>query len=196
MTMATQPLFPDRQAAARPARLVLRDATRPDHDRVDAAFSAFRLDEDQGYARFLAAQYLAHREAECWLALAEIPPRLRLSDRSPLIAADLAALGRDLPRAGLPFPQPPGGSFAQAAGVLYCLAGSSFGGRVLVQRIAPGAPRAFLSFPLPADYWPRLVAVLDGVAAQGGLAACTAGARRTFALFTQCARRIAAGAAR
>ena len=187
--MATKPLFSEPMADARPARLVLRDATRPDHDRVDAAFSAFRLDEPEGYARFLAAQYLAHREAECWLAQAEIPARLRLTDRSPLIAADLAALDRDTPGQGVPFPQPPSGSFAQIAGVLYCLTGSSFGNRVLLQRINRGAPSAFLSFPLPADTWPRLVAALDSVAAQGGMAACIAGARRTFALFAECARR-------
>lgn len=190
--MATQPLLPDRMTAARPARLVLRDATRPDHDRVDAAFSAFRLDEADGYARFLAAQYRAHREAECWLALAAIPCGLRLPERSPLIRADLAALGHDVTGDAVPFPQPPSSSFAPAAGVLYCLAGSSFGGRVLVQRIAADAPRAFLTLPLPADYWPRLVAALDGVAARGGMAACTAGARRTFALFAECARRVAA----
>lgn len=194
--MATKPDFDVCVGSGKPARFVLRDSTRNDHDRVDAAFSRFDLSAPGGYAGFLTAHYLAHREIETWLALAEVPPRFRLAERTPLIASDLADLGRDLPTLHLPSPMPMSTAFASGAGILYCLAGSTFGARVLIQRLPQGAPNRFLSQPLPAGYWQRLVDALDAIAREGGLSATLAATRRTFRLFAASAERVAGQGAR
>lgn len=188
--MASRPQFDQGTGSTKPARFLLRDSTRADHDRVDAAFSRFALDTVEGYADFLCAQYLAHREVESWLALSHLPAEFRLADRTPLIAADLADLGRPLPAQGLPSPMPSSAGFAVCAGVLYCVAGSSFGAQVLIQRLPHDAPARFLAQPLPAGYWQRLVVSLETIARQGALPATLAAARRTFALFATSAERV------
>lgn len=193
--MATRPHLDRAAGPTKPARFVLRDSTRTEHDRVDNAFSRFALDTEDGYAAFLAAHYLAHREIESWLALADLPPELRLAERTPLIAADLADLGRIVPAQTLPVPMPGSPGLACSAGVLYCVAGSSFGARVLLQRIPQGAPSRFLAQPLPAGYWQRLVDFLDTIARRGALSTTLASARRTFALFAASADRVAEGRA-
>ncbi|WP_296679124.1 biliverdin-producing heme oxygenase [Novosphingobium sp.] len=189
--MATQPHLDFRTGVYRPARFTLRDASRGEHDRVDAVFSAFDLQTLTGYGDFLSAHYAAHREAESWLAMADIPAGFRLADRTGLIAADLGELGRAVPAQVLPQPVPAQHSFAAAAGILYCLSGSSFGARVLIQRLWPDAPRRFLAEPLPAGYWQRLVGALDRIEQAGQLPATLAAARRTFALFAASAKRSA-----
>lgn len=193
--MATRPLLDRAAGPTKPARFVLRDSTRIEHDRVDDAFSRFALDTEDGYAAFLRAHYFAHREIESWLALADLPPELHLAERTPLIAADLADLGCSLPEQTLPVPMPGSRGLACWAGVLYCIAGSSFGARVLLQRVPQGAPSRFLAQPLPAGYWQRLVDFLDSVARRGALSTTLASARRTFALFAQSAERVAEGRA-
>lgn len=193
--MASRPDLSTAAGPAKPARFVLRDGTRDEHDRVDDAFSHFDLNTEPGYADFLAAHYLAHREIESWLALADLPSELRLAERTPLIAADLADLGHKVPEQTLPTPMPGSPGLSSWAGVLYCVAGSTFGARVLLQRIPQDAPRRFLSQPLPAGYWQRLVDFLDTVARRGALPTTFAAARRTFSVFVKSADRVAEGRA-
>ncbi len=191
--MATRPNLDMPVGRKRPARFVLRDATRSGHDTVDTAFAGFDLGSRDGYARFLAAHYIAHSEAEYWLALADLPAPFRLAERTPLIAADLADLGVDAPALPLPQPVPSSTSFAAGAGILYTIAGSTFGAQILITRLADGAPSRLLSQGLPGGYWQRLVDALDRIEAAGALGAAIAASRRTFALFAASADRIARG---
>lgn len=170
--------------------MALRAATRRDHDRVDAAFTAFDLADPKGYVSFLQSQYLAHAQVEAWLAVLEVPAGLRWPERSASIAGDLRMMDAGLPPLSSAIAPPSSGSIGFATGVLYCLAGATFGARVLIQRIPENAQRAFLTMPLPAGYWQRLVAELDRVSAAGQLGAAKTGAKCTFALFSNATNRI------
>lgn len=192
-SMADYDTYPSISAATMPARNVLRQETRTDHDRVDKAFSRFDLGTNDGYARFLGAQWLACREAEAWLAsnAEAIPPALQIPERSHLLVKDLADLGTSPPEHGLPYPMPMSLSSASLTGVAYCLAGSSFGARVLIKRIPEDFPRAFLASKLPDKAWQDLIRQIELVQLAGNLPAAISGARHTFRMFQAAADRMA-----
>lgn len=192
-SMADYDSSPSISANVMPARNVLRQETRADHDRVDEAFSRFDLGNSDGYARFLGAQWLACREAEAWLAsnAKAIPAALQMPERSHLLFKDLADLGASPPEHGLPYPMPMSLSAASLTGVAYCLAGSSFGARVLVKRIPDTFPRAFLTSKLPDNAWQNLIRQIELVQLAGNLPAAISGARHTFRMFLAAAERMA-----
>lgn len=167
-----------------PLSLRLRAETRPDHDRVDAAFGGFGLSDREGYTRFLLAQARVLPDLEAMLRPAELVPGWR--GRSGALLADLASLGQEAPPSiAVPIP----GGAAGRWGALYVLEGSRLGGAVLVKRVPPGVPTAFLASTHPQGAWRDLLARLD--AASDGPAwelDAIRGAQATFAAFEQAAR--------
>lgn len=144
----------------------LRSETAPAHEQVDAAFSGFDLADRASYPDFLTAHGRALPAAELRLGDATeggaLPP---WRPRTPLLADDLAALGRPLPPP-LDF-APPGGE-AGRWGVLYVMEGSRLGGAMLSRRVDPALPSAYLAAAHLPGEWRALLAALDARAAGEG----------------------------
>lgn len=170
--------------APAPAVATLRARTAALHDQVDAAFSAFRLDERDGYRDFLIAHARALPSAEAWLAAEQGLPAWR--PRTPLLTQDLADLGAPMP-AVLPLH---GAAGAAAWGMLYVTEGSRLGGALLARQVAPGLPRRYLDAGFGPGEWRAMRAAIDGEAARhdrAWLTAAIAGAEACFALYRRAA---------
>jgi heme oxygenase len=138
---------------------MLRQATRAEHERVDALFSQFDLSSRAGYGRFLKAQAAAFLPVEAALdrgpgdaAVPDWPQRRR----GDLIRADLADLGID----ATPLPPPAIGDGFAALGTIYVLEGSRLGGSLLRRSVPAGLPARFLSAASP-EAWRTLIAHLE-----------------------------------
>jgi len=164
----------------------LRAASRPDHDRVDALFGGYRLDDPGDYARFLTAQARALGGAEAALAVApDLPPwRPRLG----ALAADLAALDHEMPLP-LPFAAPG----ASAWGLLYVAEGSRLGGAMLARAVPEDWPSAYLSARHEHGEWRRTLDALEARAGDPAWEAdALAGAAAGFRLWEKAGRDAAA----
>jgi heme oxygenase len=160
------------------------------HDLLDHAMQAASGWQSlPDYARFLALQHAARAPLETWLA-ARAPAGLRPPAQTPLIAADLAALGVRLPPAcrpfdlGLTLARPAAG---EALGVAWVLAGSALGNRSIaraVARIGGGAwPSAFLDDEAMMAFWQDLRQRIERPAAPAEAAGATRAAEAVFAHF-------------
>lgn len=134
----------------------LRQATRDDHDAVDAAFGRFALDTREGYRDFLTA----HARI---LPLAErlIRPGTLVDDwqgRTDALLVDLATLGGEAPEE-LAFALPEGE--AARWGALYVMEGSRLGGAVLAKQVGEGMPAAYLGSRHGQGGWRALLERLD-----------------------------------
>ena len=157
----------------------LRAATGPDHDIVDAAYGAFDLTDRASYAAFLHAHARALPAAE--RALTAIPGLPDFPLRTPLLAADLAALGTPLPPP-LAFALPHGE--AAGWGALYVMEGSRLGGIMLARSVPAGMPAAYLGARHASGAWRNLLAAIDAAATSDAwIDAAITGARATFDLY-------------
>ncbi|KXV01775.1 hypothetical protein AD929_04780 [Gluconobacter potus] len=166
----------------------LRHVSRKAHEAVDEAFSRFGLADPQSYGDFLTAHVRVLGAAEAYLSrhAASLPV---WRSRAELLKDDLRQMGLAVPAVQADcFPESDG----TAMGVLYVLAGSRLGGRVLSARVAEGLPRAYLSAFHQKGEWPvfleRLGLYLDESDA-GRRQAVMEGAIATFALFRKNAER-------
>lgn len=168
------------------ARAALRAATRADHERVDALFSAHDLCSREGYRRFLERQAAAHLPVERAIDAAgavAVVPDWAERRRAAQLRADLADLEASPAEQDFVLP---GGREAML-GALYVLEGSRLGGAVLRQRIPAGLPQRFLSADRPGA-WRALTALLDReLGAPAALAEAIAGARSVFDCFARAA---------
>lgn len=165
------------------ARAALRAATRPEHDRVDVAFSQYDLTSRDGYRRFLLRQASAHLPVE--RALDAVGVEASVTDwpgrrRSDAIRADLADLGCDavpeMPFAGFATP-------AEALGGAYVLEGSRLGGQVLRRQVSDGLPTRFLAQGSSLA-WRALLTVLETkLRSLEEIGEAVTGARAVFACF-------------
>lgn len=157
----------------------LRAASAPDHDRVDALFGGYQLDEADGYARFLEAHARALPAAE--VALASAPDLPAWRRRTALLAADLAALGRDMPE-----PLDFAARGPAAWGLLYVTEGSRLGGAMLARSVPETLPSAYLAARHERGEWKRTLDALEARADAEGAAwqdEALAGARAGFRLY-------------
>lgn len=164
----------------------LRTATQPLHDRVDAAFGGFGLDDPDGYRLFLHAHALALPAVEAALASCGGLPAWR--ERSTLLTADLADLGEAMP-SPLPFGLT---DDAAAWGALYVSEGSRLGGAMLARSVPAGLPNRYLAAVHHPGEWRALRHAIDAAGANGGptwLVAAEAGAAATFDLYRRAAAR-------
>lgn len=160
---------------------MLRAATAPDHDHVDAAFAGYDLAKRGDYVRFLMAHARALPAAEDALVIRTLPTWRR---RTPMLAADLTALGEAMPEP-LPFTLPPGD--AAALGALYVVEGSRLGGIMLARRVGDPLPSAYLGARHEQGEWRTLLAAIDDLVGEDGIAEAVAGAHATFALYAAAA---------
>ena len=158
---------------------LLRAETAREHELVDAAFGRFALDDRGSYRAMLLAHARALPAAE--RALAELPFARTLPPRTPLLAADLEALGASLPDA--PDWQPPGGA-AGLWGALYVVEGSRLGGVMIARGVPERLPKAYLAAAHAPGQWQAIRTAIDAaVGNDAERAAMLAGARATFALY-------------
>lgn len=182
-------------------RQVLKAATRSEHERLDAAFSACRLDERGGYVAVLGALAPPVTALEAALARAGIEatvPDWERRRRGEALRADLARLGGSFRRIA----PPPVATPEEGLAVLYVLEGSRLGARLLLERVlaspdsALHAATGFLRHGQDERLWPSFLSLLEGRSysprARGRMVEA---ARATFALFERCAHRAAAAAA-
>lgn len=174
---------------------VLREATGPSHEALDAAFGSLALDTRAGLTRFLAAHaaglapvfpaFRDYLEGTLGIACPDYPAMLR---------ADLEALDADpgaCPQTLAPLSAPvlPEGPGADA-GIAYVVCGSRLGLAVIRQRgywgEAQGFRSAYMTDGRGHEAWKALVPVLrtrDRAPAE--VEAARAGALATFDLFAR-----------
>ena len=156
---------------------MLRTATAPDHEQVDAAFAGYDLAVHEDYVRFLIAHARALPAAEDALAIHDLPGWRR---RTPMLAADLTALGEIMPDP-LHFVLPAGR--AAALGALYVVEGSRLGGVMLARRVGDALPGAYLNARHERGEWRALLAAIDADVGEDSVAEAIAGAHAAFALY-------------
>lgn len=139
---------------------LLRGATGPAHEAIDAAFGAHDLAAPDTYRAFLLAHARALPPAE--RVMQSLPLGRALPLRTALLSTDLDALGcaKPLP---LAFDAPDDPAFTW--GVLYVVEGSRLGGAMLVRQVPDGMPRAYLGAVHGPGQWRMIRAALDDAAA-------------------------------
>ena len=164
----------------------LRAATMAAHDLLDHAMQAasgWQSRED--YARFLELQHAARAPIEDWLD-AHAPDGLNPPHQTPLIARDLATLGRPAPVPAPMFTIGRTGT-GHALGAAWVLAGSALGNRSIakqVRRIGGGAwPMAFLGDDAMLGFWQALRSRIEQHARADEAEGATDAATAVFAHF-------------
>lgn len=170
-------------------RAALRRETAPDHERLDALFGRFRLDDPTDYRAFLTAHAMALPAVERALdeagfaALLDDWPQRRRADA---IAADLAALGAAIPT---PLVAPRLDTPAAQWGAAYVVEGSRLGGALLARSVPDGLPKSYLGTPQAPGAWRKFLESLDKhIGLPQDIAQATDTARAVFGLFEQAAR--------
>jgi heme oxygenase len=161
---------------------LLRSRTAAAHEVVDAAFGRFDLHDPTDYRRFLTAHGRALPVAEA--RAAAVWPGLRR--RTPLLTADLAALGMPT---DLIVSTEAGAGPAQF-GALYVVEGSRLGGGMLAGRVGDGLPHAYLTATHAPGEWRAIRAAIDAAASGRDEAwheALVTGALDTFAIYAAAA---------
>lgn len=118
--------------------------------------------------------------------MAMLPFARTLPMRTPLLAADLAALGLTMPDA----PASPAADLAAAWGALYVVEGSRLGGAMLARQVPAKWPSAYLGAVHPPGGWRAIRAAIDDAAAgedDRWREAMVAGAVETFDLYYRAA---------
>lgn len=189
-TIADRP--PEEAPASRAQRL--KATTRAIHERLDRSImSAASFASIAGYARFVAVQYLFHRDIDALYddaALRAALPGLDARRRLALIAADLNDLGIPLPEndAAPAFLTGPA-DMPTALGWLYVAEGSNLGAAILRKEAAKlglsdhHAARHLAPSPEgPAAHWRAFTAALDTIQLTAEEEArATSGANAAFA---------------
>ncbi len=150
-------------------RASLRGATARAHDLLDGSMrAAAGWTTRADYARFLALQYAARMPVEAWL-IQNAPHDICPPAQCALIAADLAAMGKQLPQSAAPFEFTSAGDDADQAdfgalGAAWVLAGSSLGNRAIRAELHRAAkaeggapwPDSFLGDERMLAFWKHL----------------------------------------
>lgn len=150
---------------------------------MDAAYGAYRLDDRESYTAFLIAHARALPAVEAWLLHRSIGFAWR--PRRDALAADLAALGFDMPE---PLPFAIADDQAARWGALYVTEGSRLGGVMLARQVGEGLPRAYLESGFGPGEWRDFRQALDAAAADAAwIDRAVAAAERVFMLYKQAA---------
>ena len=163
---------------------ILRNETRPEHVRTEAAFAGFDLSTHEAYALFLIAQASAFLAAERSLEAAGAAGMIDdwvCRRRSALLVDDLAEMGvRDVRlQPSLKFENE-----AQVFGGVYVLEGSRLGGKILRSQVPVGAPVRFLSAEGEPGHWRKFLHSLDQrLPGQSDIRSAVDAARRVFRSF-------------
>jgi heme oxygenase (biliverdin-IX-beta and delta-forming) len=176
------------------ARSALRRGTSDAHDRVDALFGQFRLEEAEDYRRFLIAHAMAFPAVEAALddaGFAALLPDWPTRHRAGALAADLVALGATMPAL---LPAPAIEASPAQWGAAYVLEGSRLGGALLARSVPAEGPRAYLGAAQPHGAWRAFLGALDAaLATDDDIATAIRSARAVFALFETAGQRMLNG---
>jgi heme oxygenase len=128
-------LLPSQSACLAAPLSVLRAATRPHHDRIDALMNLRRMRQPGHYLRVLQVfdSFLAGWEPAVAAALPERAPWLRARSRRPFLQQDLQLLGATAGETAV-LPALPSG--AAAWGSVYVMEGSALGGATISRSLA------------------------------------------------------------
>jgi len=129
----------------------LRARTRDAHTRVDSAFSAYNLNDRDDYCMFLLAHARVLPVIEAMLATSPALPHFRC--RTPLLAADIASLGQQMPP---PLPFVALTNAAAVWGTFYVVEGSRMGSIALSKRLPAAMPSAYLRAKHEPGEWAAL----------------------------------------
>ena len=165
-------------------RAILRDETARDHDAAHDAASQHTLSSREGYGAFLRAHRAALRQVLHWD-----------TDYIPYYADCISDIESDLEMLGIPFANieedRPDSVLPPPLSVRYVVIGSHLGARLLLRDIEKiGDPvilrsTKYLTNLCRGTQWRVLLAELDAVdPSPANIAAHIAGAKRTFAAFT------------
>jgi heme oxygenase len=163
------------------AMATLRACTRDSHARVDSAFSAYDLHDEESYRAFLTAHARALPSVERIIASEAALPRIR--PRTPALEADMAQLQQPMPELSK-LAGPVTG--AAAWGILYVVEGSRLGGAILSPRVGDGLPKAYLSARHELGEWRAICQALDAEGSRHGdewIAAAVVAATACFDLY-------------
>lgn len=166
----------------------LREATRNNHDEVDALFSSLPLGRMDSYRRFLRAQARAHLAVESALDAAgagDIITDWAERRRGDALIADLSDLREPVPSR---LAAPAFGDRAAVLGGVYVLEGSRLGGKLLARMVPAEAPTRFIAAPARAGSWRELLAMLDRMLRPDDLGAAVNSAREVFDRFADAGR--------
>lgn len=193
--MATRPT-----GARPPLRASLRTASAAPHARLDAAF-AVRTGSVSGYAALLQVLHRFHTSADplltAWAAGSPAAPTVTVPEREAALRRDLLALDvAPLPPADLSvLPRDAASGLLTAGaglGLLYVVAGSSVGARVLLRQLPPAVPvqaRAGLAEgagEASAQLWRTTVQALAAVASSAVTEDATRSCRLAFDVLCAC----------
>ncbi len=172
----------------------LKTLTHATHDRLDKSImTAASFASVEGYARFVAVQYLFHRDIDALYddaGLQALLPGLAERRRLGLVATDLTDLGAALPQGDAPaFAADAPVDLATALGWLYVAEGSNMGAALLRKEAAKlglsdahGARHLAPAPEGPAAHWRAFTAALDAVSlTDEEEARAVAGANAAFA---------------
>ena len=150
---------------------------------MDAAYGAYRLDDRESYTAFLIAHARALPAVEAWLAERSIAFPWR--SRRAALAADLAALGREMPE---PLPFDLADDQAARWGAFYVTEGSRLGGVMLARQVGEGLPRAYLESGFGAGEWRDFRHALDAAAGdEAWVERAVVAAEQVFGLYRRAA---------
>jgi heme oxygenase len=165
------------------ASAVLRARTGPAHEAVDATYGGYRLDDRESYTAFLIAHARALPAVEARLRERAIGFPWR--SRHEALAADLAALGREMPE---PLPFDLEDDHAARWGALYVTEGSRLGGTMLARQVGEKLPRAYLQSAFGPGEWRDFRGALDKAAdGEAWIDRAVTAAERVFALYGRAA---------
>jgi heme oxygenase len=148
-------------------RSLLRQATAPDHERLDGLLAALDLQTLAGYRRFLeinAAALLPLERALLAGGVSELLPDWDRRARSEAMRTDLVAVGGS----ARPLAQPNFENHFDLLGTLYVLEGSRLGAAYLIKSVkcSPdqrvSSATAYLGHGAGLGLWPSFVAALEG----------------------------------
>ncbi|RPF71082.1 biliverdin-producing heme oxygenase [Aurantiacibacter spongiae] len=163
-------------------RTFLRGETAALHDALDSRTVPASLRDRDEYVRFLERQFVARRPIEAWaartMASHSAPPAA-----CPLIANDLALLGRSTPKFDEGFTLPDG---ADPIGLAWALAGSHLGNRAMLKSLADAQsdlPVSFFGDQAMMAFWKSLRPAIERDVSRALGKAAVLGARAVFARF-------------
>lgn len=168
-------------------RQFLRDATRDQHEMLDAQLDADDLHREGGYARFLTIQLLARRPIENWVA-SHCPAEIAPPPTVPDLLADLSQLGDASRQSDVDFGMAPQ---AEPIGLAWALGGSQLGNRSILARL-PGRdklPTQFLESEATIGFWHSLRPKLEQTFAREYAERAALAAESVFATFLTAHRR-------
>ena len=178
------PCAPAATSAVAGFRMRMRQATRPNHDQVEALFDTLDLTTRAGLGCFLAAQSIALKAALREVRSSQPEWAHRFSQLTDCIARDLDRLGWPRPAAEI------GGlGGAHPLGIIYVIAGSRLGAAILHRKAIDSADpavrsaQAYLAHAMPKGAWAALCRELDDPRWAPFEDDLIAGAQQTFDVF-------------